>query len=366
MIGRVASMFKAIARRADAEPILSIHADAAFLARLEALSGLPPFTNPLGRLGALWQHGALVHLTVEHSHDSQEQWRLGYTRLEHSQDVARRARIYANLGHVASIRDAVALELASYFHDTGHLALSHTGDQLTRKLLTSASASVYVSAADPKRTDPIIVPHEIRSEAVLRRFLHTFFDETPGALNKDSAERSEALFETCAWLMNPTLHARPAHTSFLSSPLSATTTTAMDLDRCSYLVMDVPHPIRSVTSDAVDAWMTLKCPKAEQFLVRVRALLHERVYPLISQKTIARFEKAYASNKDAQTLLDRLCSEATSSAEPVLCDGDLDDLLVWEDAMCVEISSATLRAFVQEAHVYEREREREKGFRILS
>ena len=366
----------AFRRSVQSEPIVDAHFDSVLRKGFSAIWGPSALSvNPLGRLGGLWQHGSIVNVHIGSGggggSGGATPWVLGYTRLEHSCDVARLARLFARAGHAPSPFDALALKLASYFHDAGHLALSHTGDILTRRLIATAPETECGCGFQNR---PRVMEHEVRSATVLRAFLRACEVKADALRAADGAqplvhdrervlsERVHELFDTCAWLMRPGEgRCKPPQTAFVKSPLSAITHDEMDLDRCSYLVLDVPPQVRAVTARAAHAWVVSQCPRSERFLVKMRALLHAHVYPASTQKQLETYALLLCAHDrgggGARHALQLLCAEATSPDAPALCDFDLSQFIPIADTCCrqevdIAVTSYVLDEFLHEARSY--------------
>jgi hypothetical protein len=282
------------------------------------------------RLSLVKQHGceARIHIAPTNPPlDAREynattawgsaEWTLNYSRLSHVTEVQENARSFA-VSRSVPPQDAFALDVAALLHDTGHLALSHTGEHLVRKLLSpkqwNATFRLEENVLDELLTK--IVQHEERSVGILRNILF----KAPDPVGFDR----EAVFKTCAWLIHPKRYARPKHTSFGENPLSATTLQRMDVDRATYLVIDAPPCLRLQTAMAAHAWLTRECEASEAHLVRLRSLLHKHVYPAITQALLERVEAALDQEhpKDKLFLFSHLLRDATSASPPVLSDID--------------------------------------------
>ena len=264
----------------------SIRFDASASAAQELLKSLQWKHKGISRMGGLWQHGCDARIYVSPSTVSllspskdadsktawgSARWRLDYSRMAHTRRVLESADTF--LAHRKDIEtlDALALRLAAMFHGTGHLALSHAGDALCNEICSQDGTREFYAAAP-----------EVRSANLLKEFVLYDSHGEFGLLGLWEREREE-LWQTCAWLLCPTVHTRPAHTSFQNNPLYAVAVLEMDIDRCSYLSKDAPPCLQDLAKSAQQQWLTHDCKRSAAFLARLRLLLQAHVYPAINQ-----------------------------------------------------------------------------------
>jgi HD superfamily phosphohydrolase len=220
--------------------------------------------NALQRLDKLLQHGCAARIRV---FGDDAVWQLKYSRLEHSLGV-RSLALRFNKSHSVAEADAHALAVAALFHDAGHLALSHAGDGVSKfalRALTSFGLGHGTLAPHEARTRRLLAAGDWRLYDEDLRFL-AYMGLTPLDLTFDASS-----VPLCAWLIDPARGGRPSTAWFGlgfsgTSPLAAATPDVMDLDRCDYLIRDVPPCLRARTEDAVDAWIETDCTRAERYL----------------------------------------------------------------------------------------------------
>ena len=204
-----------------------------------------------------------------------------------------------------------------------------------------------------------LVSHETRSVAACSQFIlsdavHTWRDKGIHHYVADSTkllgtqtcrqDALESLSQMTACLIDPSqasANGIAASTwsrlerSNACHVLSATNTSSMDIDRCTYLLWDAPPTLHKSVDAAVQAWLKSACPIATAKLCHLRRLLHTHVYGPSNAVSLKKWKGVLESRT---TLLHHelraLCAEACLTREPRLADDaftcfaglwDLDD-----------------------------------------